>query len=173
MAGIARDFVRKHFSHAPTSSLTSFFSSSLHLYITSPPPLFLLLPHLSPLPLLFFLKFPLFRCDTSPLYTHYQRSSSILRYLRALTGPSAVTLHDLSVSYRLSASDHKGFLYPTQLGASKLPKLLRILLFGATYVKVDLVGSYQRYHSACSDTALSTVQQLRRLLWPCTPLASP
>ena len=86
----------------------------------------------------------------------------------------------LVLSYRPSASDHKGRLYPAQLGAAKLPKLLHTLLFGATHVEIDLVGShyqlFQRFHRACSDTALPSVQQLRRLLYddmsirPCTLL---
>ena len=184
LAGIARDFVTEHFSHAPTllaASLTPFFfplPPSLHHFSSSSQfltPLSLstptfILPEIPALPLRYF----------PALYLHYQRSPPILRYLRALTGPSALMLRDLSVSYRPSASDHKGRLYPVQLGAAKLPKLLRTLLFGATHIEVDLVGShyqlFQRFHLACGDTALPTVQQLRRLLSddmsipPCTLL---
>ena len=151
--------------------MTDHFSSSSQsltpLSLSTPT---FILPEIPALPLRYF----------PTLYSHYQRSPPILRYLRALTGPSALTLRDLSVSYRPSASDHKGRLYPVQLGAAKLPKLLRTLLFGATHIEVDLIGShyqlFQRFHLAIGDTALPTVQQLRRLLSddmsipPCTLL---
>ena len=184
LAGIARDFVTEHFSHAPTSlstSLTPFFfplPPSLHHFSSSSQSLTpfslstptFILPEIPALPLKYF----------PALYSYYQRTPLILRYLRALTGPSALTLCDLSVSYCPSASDHKGRLYPVQLGAAKLPKLLRTLLFGATHVEIDLVGShyqlFQRFHLGLGDSALPTVQQLRRLLSddmsvpPCTLL---
>ena len=151
-------------------SLHHFSSSSQSLTSLSLSTPTFILPEIPALPLKYF----------PALYSYYQRTPLILRYLRALTGPSALTLCDLSVSCRPSASDHKGRLNPVQLGAAKLPKLLRTLLFGATHVEIELVGShyqlFQRFHLALGDTALPTVQQLRRLLSddmsipPCTPL---
>ena len=53
-----------------------------------------------------------------------------------------------------SASDLKGPLYPSRLGAAKLPKPLRLLLFGATHHEIDLIGShyqfFQRFHALSS-----------------------
>ena len=70
--------------------------------------------------------------------------------------------------YRPSASDHRGRLYPAQLGAAKLPKPLRLLLFGATHHEIDLVGShyqiFQKFHAKFFSDILPTVQHLRELL---------
>ena len=105
---------------------------------------------------------------SSPLFRFYRQSPVVLRYLRATYSLRASSLQGLSVHYRPSASDHRGRLYPAQLGAAKLPKPLRLLLFGATHHEIDLVGShyqiFQKFHAKFFSDILPTVQHLRELL---------
>ena len=114
------------------------------------------------------------------LFRLYKQSPSITRYLRAIYSLRTSSLQGLSVHYCPSATDHKGRLYPSQIGAAKLPKTLRLLLFGSDHHEIDLVGShyqlFQRFHALSANNPLPTVQQLRSLLSddmrvpPCTVL---
>ena len=106
---------------------------------------------------------------SSPLFRFYRHSPKVLRYLRATYSLRTSSLQGLSVHYRPSASDHIGRLYPTHLGAAKLPKPLRLLLFGSTHHEIDLVGShyqiFQKFHAKFFSNILPTVQRLRNLLY--------
>ena len=171
LAGVARDHVKEHFAQSsPTlfgilpfffplpPSLLSQFSSAPFLRIPALIPT-LTLPEVPSLPMKF----------SPPLFRLYRHSPSVLRYLRATYSLRTSSLQGLlSVHYRPSASDHRGRLYPAQLGAAKLPKPLRLLLFGATHHEIDLVGSHyqilQRFHAKFFSDTLPTVQQLRELL---------
>ena len=74
----------------------------------------------------------------------------------------------LSVHYQPSAPDGRGRLYPSSLGAQKLPKHFRTLLFGRTHTELDLVGShyqlFQRYAEQLLSSTLPSVDTLRGLL---------
>ena len=182
LAGIARDYVKEHFTQSSAElfslppfffplppSLQSLFSavSSLSIQASLPTLTFPELPSLS-------FKFP------PLLFRLYKHSPSITRYLRAIYSLRTSSLQGLSVHYRPAATDHRGRLYPSQVGAAKLPKTLRLLLFGSDHHEIDLVGShyqiFQRFHALSSTDPLPTVQRLRRLLAddmgkpPCTVL---
>ena len=125
---------------------------------STPPPLPLLLISLS-------LRFPHY------LY-RYSRSSSVtssnIRYLRALSNLRTCTLQPLSVLYRPTSSDAFGRLYCSPLGAQKLPKILRSLLFGRTHSEVDLTGSHYQFFSRLASSllqlSLPSIVALRTLL---------
>ena len=171
LAGVARDHVKEHFTQSSKAlcgllpfffplppSLLSQFSSLPILRLPSSVPT-LTLPEIPSLPTKF----------SSPLFRFYRHSPKVLRYLRATYSLRTSSLQGLSVYYRPSASDHIGRLYPTHLGAAKLPKPLRLLLFGATHHEIDLVGShyqiFQKFHAKFFDDILPTVQHLRNLLY--------
>ena len=171
LAGVARDHVKEHFTQSSKAlcgllpfffplppSLLSQFSSLPILRLPASVPT-LTLPEIPSLPMKF----------SSPLFRFYRDSPKVLRYLRATYSLRASSLHGLSVHYRPSASDHIGRLYPTHLGAAKLPKPLRLLLFGATHHEIDLVGShyqiFQKFHAKFFSDILPTVQHLRNLLY--------
>ena len=89
------------------------------------------------------------------------------RYLRALQkGPSSLT--SISVLYRPTADDQRGRLYPLAVGASKLSRHYRALLFGRSHVEIDITGShyqfFQRFSLSLLDISLPTVDRLRALL---------
>ena len=171
LAGVARDHVKEHFTQSSKTlcdllpfffplppSLLSQFSSLPILRLPSSVPT-LTLPEIPSLPMKF----------SSPLFRFYQHSPKVLRYLRATYSLRTSSLQGLSVHYRPSASDHIGRLYPTHLGAAKLPKPLRLLLFGSTHHEIDLVGShyqiFQKFHAKFFSNILPTVQHLRTLLY--------
>ena len=170
LAGIARDHAREHFAHAPEhmSSLSPFpfplppSLSSLFAPVFNPSPspstphfTFTEVPSLS-LPLL-----PL-------LFRHFKQAPAIIRYLRALSNLRTCTLQPLSVLYRPTSSDSYGRLYCSPLGAQKLPKMLRSLLFGRTHYEVDLTGSHYQFFSRLAGTLLQlplpSIVDLRTLL---------
>ena len=171
LAGVARDHVKEHFTQSSKTlcdllpfffplppSLLSQFSSLPILRLPSSVPT-LTLPEIPSLPMKF----------SSPLFRFYRHSPKVLRYLRATYSLRTSSLQGLSVHYRPSASDHIGRLYPTHLGAAKLPKPLRLLLFGSTHHEIDLVGShyqiFQKFHAKFFSNILPTVQHLRNLLY--------
>ena len=171
LAGTARDHVKEHFTQSSKTlcdllpfffplppSLLSQFSSLPILRLPSSVPT-LTLPEVPSLPMKF----------SSPLFRFYRHSPKVLRYLRATYSLRTSSLQGLSVHYRPSASDHIGRLYPTHLGAAKLPKPLRLLLFGSTHHEIDLVGShyqiFQKFHAKFFSNILPTVQRLRTLLY--------
>ena len=171
LAGVARDHVKEHFTQSSKAlcgllpfffplppSLLSQFSSLPILRLPASVPT-LTLPEIPSLPTKF----------SSPLFRFYRHSPKVLRYLRATYSLHTSSLQGLSVHYRPSASDHIGRLYPTHLGAAKLPKPLRLLLFGATHHEIDLVGShyqiFQKFHAKFFVDILPTVQHLRNLLY--------
>ena len=122
----------------------------------------------SSLPTLTLPELPSLPMKFSPLlFRLYKHSPSITRYLRAIYSLRTSSLKGLAVHYCPSATDHRGRLYPCQVGAAKLPKTLRLLLFGSDHHEIDLVGShyqiFQRFHALSSADPLPTVQQLRRL----------
>ena len=182
LAGIARDHVKEHLtqSSAALFSLPPFFfplPPSLQSQFSAVSPLSIQ----TSLPTLTFPELPSLPMKFSPLlFRLYKHSPSITRYLRAIYSLRTSSLQGLSVHYRPSAADHRGRLYPSQVGAAKLPKTLRLLLFGSDHHEIDLVGShyqiFQRFHALSSTDPLPTVQQLRRLLAddmgnpPCTVL---
>ena len=72
------------------------------------------------------------------------QSPPLQRYLRALQkGPSSLTT--ISVLYRPTADDQRGRLYPLAVGASKLSRHYRALLFGRSHVEIDITGSHYQF----------------------------
>ena len=170
LAGIARDHAREHYAHAPE-----------HLASLSPFP-FPLPPSLSPLfapvfnpspspstPHFTFTEVPSLSLPLLPLlFRHFKQTPAIIRYLRALSNLRTCTLQPLSVLYRPTSSDAFGRLYCSPLGAQKLPKILRSLLFGRTHSEVDLTGSHYQFFSRLASSllqlSLPSIVALRTLL---------
>ena len=101
------------------------------------------------------------------LFRQAHRSPPVLRYLRSLVKGSH-TLSCLSIPYRPSAPDCRGRLYPSTVGAQKLPRSFRSLLFGSTHSEIDLVGShyqlFQRLSSVYLGVTLPSVLELHTLI---------
>ena len=140
LAGIARDYAKQ--------SLTP----DLLPYSLSPF-VFPLPPSLSPLyspppPLTFSPPSSAFTFQESPdfpisVFPQLARKAAqfppLQRYLRALQkGPSSIPT--ISVLYRPTADDQRGRLYPLALGASKLSRHYRALLFGRSHTEIDITG---------------------------------
>ena len=161
LAGVARDHARECL--AATSSpleLSPFFCPL-------PPSL---CPSFNPTPLLSippssthftFPELPAFPPSLYPLlYRAYHSIPRILRYLRTLTrlgSHAAASLGDhspLPVSYKPSAPDQKGRLYPYPIGAATLPRALRLLLFGASHIEIDLVSAHYQLFQCAAHTLL-------------------
>ncbi|MCV6575834.1 MAG: hypothetical protein OIF58_08880, partial [Cohaesibacter sp.] len=74
----------------------------------------------------------------------------------------------ISVLYRPSSEDQRGRIYPFAIGASKLSKHYRALLFGRSHFEIDIVGShyqfFQRFSSTLLGISLPPVDQLRQML---------
>ena len=94
------------------------------------------------------------------LYRAYHSIPRILRYLRTLTrlgSHTAKSIGDhspLAVSYKPSASDQKGRLYPYPVGAATLPRALRLLLFGSSHIEIDLVSAHYQLFQCAAHTLL-------------------
>ena len=58
------------------------------------------------------------------------------------------------MSYKPSASDNNGRLYPYPTGAATLPRSLRFLLFGATHLEIDLVSAHYQLFQCAAHTFL-------------------
>ena len=169
LAGIARDYARdvKFSAGAAPSSLKSFpFALPPSLAVLYSPPTPLSFTPVSPsftFPEVISLPtthFPL-------IFQHAKHQLQVLKYLRALV-QGARYLPSLSISYAPTAPDHKGRLYARPLGAQRLPKAIRALLFGRSHSEIDLIGShyqlFQKYAFTLLQTHLPTVQDLRTLL---------
>ena len=168
LAGIARDYAKQ--------SLTP----DLLPYSLSPF-VFPLPPSLSPLyspppPLTFSPPSSAFTFQESPdfpisVFPQLARKAAqfppLQRYLRALQkSPSSIPT--ISVLYRPTADDQRGRLYPLALGASKLSRHYRALLFGRSHTEIDITGShyqfFQRFASSLLGISLPSIDQLRHLL---------
>lgn len=168
LAGIARDYAKlsltadllphtlEQFSFPLPPSLTSSFSKAAPLSL-SPPSSSFTFPEVFDFPLSVF---PL-------LFRKASHTPALLRYLRALHKGSQILL-SLSVLYRPSALDQRGRLYPLAIGAQKLPKHYRALLFGRTHWELDIVGShyqlFQRFTNMLLGVSLPAIDQLRAML---------
>ena len=168
LAGIARDYAKQSLTpDLLPYSLSPFFfplPPSLSPLYSPPTPLTLLPPSSA---------FTFQESPDLPLsaFPHLARravqSPPLQRYLRALQkGPSSLT--SLSVLYRPTADDQKGRLYPLAIGASKLSRHYRALLFGRSHVEIDISGShyqlFQRFAFSLLGISLPLVDQLRDLL---------
>ena len=168
LAGIARDYAKQSltpellpYSLSPFSfplppSLSSRYSPPAPLTLSPPSSAFT------------FPESPDFPISPFPqLARKAVHAPPLQRYLRALQkGPSSLT--SISVLYRPTADDQRGRLYPLAVGASKLSRHYRALLFGRSHVEIDITGShyqfFQRFSLSLLDISLPTVDQLRALL---------
>ena len=158
LAGIARDYAKQSltpellpYSLSPFSfplppSLSSLYSPPAPLTLSPPSSAFTF--HESP-------DFPI--SSFPQLARKAVHSPPLQRYLRALQkGPSSLT--SLSVLYRPTADDQRGRLYPLAVGASKLSRRYRALLFGRSHIEIDITGShyqfFQRFSLSLSWTFL-------------------
>ena len=162
LAGVARDHARECLASTTSTS------GPLELSFCPLPPS--LSPSFSPPPLLStppssthftFPELPSFPPSLYPLlFRTYHTIPRILRYLRTLirVGPHAHTSlgtqSPLAVSYKPSASDNNGRLYPYPTGAATLPRSLRFLLFGATHLEIDLVSAHYQFFQCAAHTFL-------------------
>ena len=67
--------------------------------------------------------------------SHCAEIRSLVLATRNLTTP-------LTVEYLTPANDASGRLYATQLCAQKLPRELRLLIYGSTHKEIDLTGAH-------------------------------
>lgn len=155
LAGLARDYAKASLEHAsPALDTLSAFSAPLPPSLSSKfstPPLL----HIPPSSTSFtFPEAVSLPADRFPsLFRQASGTPALLRYLRTLLKGSHL-LPALSVHYQPSAPDGRGRLYPSSLGAQKLPKHFRTLLFGRTHTELDLVGShYQLFQRLMSCAA--------------------
>ena len=168
LAGIARDYAKQSltpellpYSLSPFSfplppSLSSLYSPPTPLTLSPPSSAFT------------FQESPDFPISSFPQLARKAVHSPPLQcYLRALQkGPSSLT--SLSVLYRPTADDQRGRLYPLAVGASKLSRHYRALLFGRSHLEIDITGShyqfFQRFALSLLDISFPSVDQLRALL---------
>ena len=69
------------------------------------------------------------------------------------------------VEYTASATDHLGRLYGRGPCAQRLPRKVRLLLFGTTHQEVDMIGSfYEIMRRLSSDNQLPRISELRSVL---------
>ena len=151
LAGIARDYARD------ARQTSSVLSSSLDPFPFALPPSLAAL-HSPPAPLTLDMISPSFTfpevisLPTTHLplvFQHAKHQPQVLKYLRALVQGSKY-LPSLSITYRPTAPDHKGHLYPRPLGTQRLPRAIRTLLFGSSHHEIDLIGSH--YHSSSRNS---------------------
>ena len=153
LAGIARDYARdvKLSAGAAPSSLKSFpFALPPSLAVLYSPPTPLSFTPVSP-------SFTFPEVISLPathfpfIFQHAKHQPQVLKYLRALV-QGARYLPSLSISYAPTAPDHKGRLYARPLGAQRLPKAIRALLFGRSHSEIDLIGSHYQLFQKYAHT---------------------
>ena len=157
LAGVARDYARdaKHSSSSQASSLEPFpFSLPPSLATLYSPPSPLTLNMVSPS-----FTFPeVISLPTTHLplvFQHAKHQPQVLKYLRALVQGTKY-LPSLAITYRPTSPDRKGRLYPSPLGAQRLPRAIRTLLFGSSHYEIDLIGShYQLFQKFALSLSLS------------------
>ena len=168
LAGIARDYAKQSLTpDLLPYSLSPFvfpLPPSLSPLYSPPPPLTLSPPSSA----FTFQESPDFPISVFPqLARKAAQFPPLQRYLRALQkGPSSIPT--ISVLYRPTADDQRGRLYPLALGASKLSRHYRALLFGRSHTEIDITGShyqfFQRFASSLLGISLPSIDQLRHLL---------
>ena len=169
LAGVARDYARDAKSSSPSqaSSLEPFsFSLPPSLATLYSPPSPLTLNVVSPS-----FTFPeVISLPTTHLplvFQHAKHQPQVLKYLRALVQGTKY-LPSLAITYRPTSPDRKGRLYPSPLGAQRLPRAIRTLLFGSTHYEIDLIGShyqlFQKFALSLLQIPLPSIQDLRSLL---------
>ena len=163
LAGIARDYAKQSltpellpYSLSPFSfplppSLSSRYSPPAPLTLSPPSSTFT------------FQESPDFPISSFPqLARKSVHAPPLQRYLRALQKGSS-SLTSISVLYRPTADDQRGRLYPLAVGASKLSRHYRALLFGCSHVEIDITGShyqfFQRFSLSLLDISLPTVDR--------------
>ena len=169
LAGVARDYARdaKHSSSSQASSLEPFpFSLPPSLATLYSPPSPLTLNVVAPS-----FTFPeVISLPTTHLplvFQHAKHQPQVLKYLRALVQGTKY-LPSLAITYRPTSPDRKGRLYPSPLGAQRLPRAIRTLLFGSSHYEIDLIGShyqlFQKFALSLLQIPLPSIQDLRSLL---------
>ena len=169
LAGVARDYARdaKHSSSSLASPLEPFpLSLPPSLATLYSPPSPLTLNVVSPS-----FTFPeVISLPTTHLplvFQHAKHQPQVLKYLRALVQGTKY-LPSLAITYRPTSPDRKGRLYPSPLGAQRLPRAIRTLLFGSSHYEIDLIGShyqlFQKFALSLLQIPLPSIQDLRSLL---------
>ena len=169
LAGVARDYARDAKSSSPSQA------SSLEPFSLSLPPSLATL-YSPPSPLTLNVVSPSFTfpevisLPTTHLplvFQHAKHQPQVLKYLRALVQGTKY-LPSLAITYRPTSPDRKGRLYPSPLGAQRLPRAIRTLLFGSTHYEIDLIGShyqlFQKFALSLLQIPLPSIQDLRSLL---------
>ena len=102
-----------------------------------------------------------------PLVFQHAKHQPVLKYLRALVQGTKY-LPSLAITYRPTSPDRKDRLYPCPLGAQRLPRAIRTLLFGSSHYEIDLIGShyqlFQKFAFSLLQISLPSIQDLRCLL---------
>ena len=90
--------------------------------------------------------------------SHCAEIRSLVLATRNLTTP-------LTVEYLTPANDASGRLYATQLCAQKLPRELRLLIYGSTHKEIDLTGAhYELIRATTGSVTLPPTIVLRNRL---------
>ena len=90
--------------------------------------------------------------------SHCAEIRSLVLATRNLTTP-------LTVEYLTPANDASGRLYATQLCAQKLPRELRLLIYGSTHKEIDLTGAhYELIRAMTGSVTLPPTMVLRNRL---------
>ena len=83
----------------------------------------------------------------------------------------------LTVEYLTPANDASGRLYATQICAQRLPRELRLLIYGSTHKEVDLTGAhYELIRAMTGSVTLPPTRLLRgrlREIWTGDHIAAP
>ena len=78
----------------------------------------------------------------------------------------------LTVEYLTPANDASGRLYATQISAQKLPRDLRLLIYGSTHKEVDLTGAHYELIRALTGSVTLPPTRLLTLTFQCLCLAA-
>ena len=112
--------------------------------------------------------------DHGLLRRHLSLSPHHRTLLESYLAPNMTQRHNIEVSYSPRTDDALGRKYCITIGGQRLPREVRLLLFGRTHYEIDLKGSFYELirrlglHFLPQHTPLPTIEELRHTL-ACDP----
>ena len=98
-------------------------------------------------------------------FAHQPSNARYRKELQAYLSGTANLTRPRVVEYTASATDHLGRLYGRGPCAQRLPRKLRLLLFGRNHQEVDMIGSfYEIMRRLSNDQQLPRIAELRAVL---------
>ena len=92
----------------------------------------------------------------------WNNGSHVVAAIRSLALATRNATTPLTVEYLTPANDASGRLYATQICAQKLPRDLRLLIYGSTHKEVDLTGAhYELIRATTGSVTLPPIRLLR------------